>query len=316
MLTKYNTPLALEGFQLPEVISLQEGEVLNFQELAYVSTNITDRIRHMEYTSFGQEGLFSVLTRILSGILNILMHVVHTFKTNIFKFYKDLKRTELRYYHESNVASVRRILNVDYGALSRMIVPVPNGMVSSYDETVEAIDKCQMAMDMTNRIASIKKFACDIHDRVISFQSLDDNNGLLIQERVYDIDGITKAFTVLTRHLTSKRTDQSEFLKVFPTPSSLPTVDKKLLDMEHYQTEVSGVFSVLETIEGYFTNILKFISSNQHANVSKKDLQSLSVICTVLAKIFDMYGVVSMDQHRVEHNMVEVLQLIRKQYNL
>lgn len=315
MATLFSNLANCQGPELPEVATMQEGICLDYKELIRVADVTTDRIRHMD-TTIGQEGLFSMITRFLSGILNTLMHVVHTFKTNIFKFYKDLKRTELRYYHESNVASVRRVLNMDYGALARMSVPIPNGMVTTYDETVEAIDKCQIAMDMTNRVASIKKFASDVHDRVLSFQSVDEGSGLLLQERVYDIDGIIKSFTVVTRNLTNKNTNQNEFSKVFPTPASLPGVDKRLLDMEHYQTEVAGVFSALEKVEEYFTNVLKFISSNQHANVSKKDLQSMSVICTVLAKLFDMYGVVSMDQHRVEHNVVETLKLIRKQYNL
>lgn len=114
---------SLKNQNLPVLITTpSKSNIKSFQELYIEGKKIKELLRTVELTdNSGQENfVVDGIVRLFSGIVNIVMHIVNTFKTNIFKFYKNLKRTELRYFHESNVASIRRILSFDYELLSQM----------------------------------------------------------------------------------------------------------------------------------------------------------------------------------------------------
>lgn len=294
---------------------LGEGNFISFSELADKSMIYRKNINDLYKLQAGTEGLISIIKRIIAGIVNTIFHIVNTFKTNILKFYRDLKRTELRYYHESNTVSVRRIFGMQFADLVDLKVPVPAGLNSTYPEVTKAIDDCLFAMNMTDRVESMKNYVKTIHDQVITYQEIDEPN--IVQENFFDIDGITKKFNTMKSHFTNKKNIyNTPFISVFPDPNAFKETDEKLMNMEKYQLSVSHVFHSLESIEQYMNNLLKHFSDKPDANISKSDLQSLSVIATSLAKLFDMYGTSVQDQHRVEHNFVESLKIIRSAYNL
>ena len=239
------------------------------------------------------------------------MHIVNTFKTNIFKFYKNLKRTELRYFHESNTASIRRILSFDYELLSQMQVPVPDKLGTTYYTATEAGMNCLSVMNMKERSMAFVSLVNNLKSSVLSGQTIE----IMEFGDQTDLGNIQKSFQKFNLCFTGKRTNTIDFATVFPTMEEFKNTDMLLMKSENYQYEVNEINNNLEACEARMNEILSFLNQRV-GNISKQDLIVLSDTCMTLAKLFDLYGVTIQDITRLEHNFTLILKQIKRQFNL
>ena len=266
-----------------------------------------------DFTKIGSEDFGNAITRFFAGIGNILFHMIHTFKTNIFKFYKTLTRTELVYYKESNELSFRRILNCDYEMVKELSVPVPHKFNSTYLIATQNILDFLDTLDLKARLNLYEKHVEDLKNKVLSSDIHSDD---LIIMPIEDLPGITTKFKITNNNFNGSFVREKKFKEVFTSPTDLSaTVDFLLNKGADYQYEVSSIMSSLDSIANEFDTILSFLQKNK-GTMSKNQLMDLSKLTMGLAKFFDMYGVVIQDLSKVDHNTIEVLKVIRNQFNL
>lgn len=301
-----------KDFPVSTIIS-SNLNIKSFQELYIESKKIKEYLYKVELTD--NSGLENFVTdgivRLFSGIANIVMHIANTFKTNIFKFYKNLKRTELRYFHESNVVSIRKILNFDYELLSQLQVPVPNELSTTYHNAVESGMNCLSVINMKERSAAFISLINNLKTSVLSGQNVE---AMEVSHQT-DLENIQKSFQRFNSCFVGKKTDTVDFTTAFPTMEEFKNTDALLMKSENYQYEVNKINNNLEECEDKMHEVLSFLNQGT-GNISKQDLVVLSDTCMTLAKLFDLYGITIQDITRLEHNFTLILKQIKQQFKL
>lgn len=265
----------------------------------------------MNFDLVGTESLTNGIVRLLAGIINTFVHIFNTFKTNTFKFYKNLKRTELVYFHESNVVSAKRIFEFDYQSLRDLQVPIAKNMGTSYLEVTSKAIATLEALNMKTRISAFCKRMKLLRDSVLGSGDVYD----LTETETTDLPNVTSSFKEFDKCMKGKFQREVPFGSVISSSEEFKQVNKLLLDSSKYQYEVASVYSDMETATTYLNDVLHFVEK-QTGIITKSNLMMLSQMTLFYAKLFDMYGVVIQDLTRIEHNFVTTLGVVRKTYNL
>lgn len=297
---------------LPWYEEMTEEECISYDRLYSEVLSNMKYFNSINFDHVAQEGLADGITRMFTGVLNTLMHVVHTFKTNTTKFYKTLKRTELVYFKESNEVTVRRIFNFDYEMMSGLEIPVPNKMTGTYKDVTTKTVNFLSSLDMETRSSLFVKQTDQLRDRVLSGEEGLDS---LIQIAPEDLPILTKTFKTLNLCFVGPSSPRKRLSDVLPSKEEMKEVYNLLLNSADFQYGVQRVEANLDSSTKNLNDILAFLQKNT-GTLTKRDLMDLSTVAMFYAKVFDMYGVAVQDLSRVEHNFVDILKLIRVTYNL
>ena len=272
------------------------------------------RQHHYEFIStcnfdVATESVGSVITNALVYIADCIIKLLNNFKTTIFKFYKTLKRTELRYYVESNTLKLKQILSVPYTDMVDVEVDIPRGMVKPYKVTTNNLIEILTVLDMKNRSEGFLSKIMDLEQRVTSNSDLTQSKKL---GQVEDISIIKKTYNEVTKCFnTNDRTLKKKFSKVFEDDNCFEDSLNLLLNSETFDYEVSTINNNLEKCSEHMLNIVDFVKKNK-TDLVKSDILDLSNSAMTIAKLFDMYGSCILDKQKVEHNFVLVLNAIKR----
>lgn len=298
---------------LPEFVDFEHTEVRSLEEIQKTLEWFNVYLANSNFDLIGQEGFFNAITRMFAGLCNTFLHILNNAKTNIFRFYRTLKRTELVYYHEANLVSVKRILSRNYGEVNSLDVPIPNKMSGTYPQTIVALVDFLKALQMEVRFKAIVNFSENLRDKIISGVEFDVRAGMIPAN---DLVGISQKFKDYNKYLSDIKSIRTKrFSEVFPQETDLKFCDDTLYNVADFQYSVARIESAVNDVASNFQAIINAIQ-NKDIELSKQALTSLSDISMYYAKLFDMFGVAVQDLTRVEHNFVEVLKVIRKSYNL
>ena len=266
-----------------------------------------------DFDSVALESFGSEITRIITGILDTVLKLLNNFKTVVLGVFKDLKRTELQEYEDSNKITLTRVLKYPYEFLAQQNVVVPRGMVKPYKYTAEKIKGCLDTLDMVNRSERALTSVDNVLKMLLAntkFQVKQDTiNVGELRSLEYMFKDENNCFS------TFKRCEEQQFSKVFQSDHCLRDTYNVLVNTVIYEQDVSRVYATLERIYQKFDHILRLVESNQ-VNLTKSDIITLAGQTTTLAKLFDMYGTVITDLQRVEHNFVLILRNISEKYGL
>ena len=293
---------------------LKEDETISFIDCQMSIMHQMKSLDSIDFDIIGLEDLSSVLKRILAGIFNTFFHVLNTAKTNIFRSYKNLKRTELVYYKESNLVSYGRILNRDLALLSGLDTPIPYKMGGTYLNAITKGTSFLEILGLADKVNAFLTYSESIRNEMLS-SSMSENKIATLSVIAGDLERLTKEFKAFDNCFKDKPVRFKKFIEVFPTKDEFVQCADKLLDATKYQYQVSSVHGKMEKIGENFSKIISIIDKSV-ITLTKEELMSLSKVTLFFAKIFDMYGVAIQDLTRLEHNYVEVLKMIRKEYNL
>lgn len=297
---------------LPWHETMSESEFIEFSHIHQEALHQLKFLSIANFDNIGVEGFVDGVKRLFTGIFNIILHMVHTFKTNVFKFYKTLKRTEFVYFRESNAVSLRRVLSFDYTMLTDLEVPLPNKMGVPYVQATKLGLDCLGVLDMESRIKLLIKHTEDLRNNALGSVS---HNLPITVVNPQDLLTITNSFKQFDRCFVDSPTRFKKFSTLFPTPNDLKTMCDLLDNAANYQYGVAKVNEALDTVVKNLNDILAFLDKNT-GTMTKKELMDLSSTAMVYAKLFDMYGVSIQDMARIEHNFVYVIEAIRQKFNL
>ena len=106
----------------------------------------------------GEEGVVEGLSAMLIGLGDISMRLLTTMRTNLFAFYKNFKRSEMREYFEGHMVSVKRIEGVPFNTFMNVDVPAPAEMTARYMSAVEAVDNHRASIIIQCGVNDVDQF--------------------------------------------------------------------------------------------------------------------------------------------------------------
>ena len=306
---------AEEHFELYE-------DILEQNDIAFAKENLLGKIhqlKEMESMTLvtANEGLWQFIKGCLTSIGNIMGHIVTLFTTNVFKFYKSLKRTEIRYYNNSNKVSMLRIFSQSYDELSNIEIPFPNGMTVTY---MEALDKTIVALTNLD-IMTRANLAVTVSDKILKGLKSGSVMNDIIKSGVASSDttnvkDVVEAAKKCIDEKKNTSNDIKTFKELFISIADFKKCNDMALDCDKFVDIVNAVHKKMGICSDNFTEIVKVIERSAGNGVTKDDVENLSTLAYTLADTFDMFSMMMFNFHKLEHNLVEVYRKIRKELSL
>jgi hypothetical protein len=295
----------------PDYDEIPEGDCVSFMDLEKQAERDLVYLEKYLQSMYGKE-FYSPngLTRLLAGVLNTFGHIANTFKTNLFRSYRVLKRTELIYYGEANVATLPRILNTQYELVRNLEIPVPDKMSVPYFDAADQGYGLLTLLDMKNTTNMFVKDLEEVLEKVMGATT--PTLVLRVPDR---LPAIVKSFKKFDSYFKGPKKQTYPFTKMFRTMDEFRSVHRTLVGAAEFHYSVERIVSNMDKCTNLLKTILSFMEKDG-AELPKETIVRLSEMAMYYAKVFDMFGVAIQDMARIEHNFVEVLKSIRKELNL
>lgn len=273
-------------------------------EFTRVQNQIKTTLNMLENIEYSQEGLGTGLLKIFIGVADLFIRVGNTFKTNIFKFYKDFKRSEIRYYSESNVLKIKQVEGLNYTTIMNEQVPVVTGMTASYKQAVDYLNAVYAAASVRDYAETLYKELLDIRRQMTrgeeAYKKGFNKTAIAVNMKM---ELVRRAVANQTKIFTDKQTPvQAQFKSAFGSMQNLKEVRIKLIDMEKYLGDTAALIELVDNIDNLLGDITGYLTED--SEVDRQFVTQLSNTVRFLATGFDIYGQTAMCQMAMEHNLI------------
>ncbi len=278
---------------------------------------LQDRCKRIynSYADYTEEAAGSILTSTFIASVDGLLGLVNTMKTNMFKFYKGFKRSELRYYYSSNMLRCKTAYKADFTDCYKLNAAIPAGFKGNYVKSIASILKLYQAADLENSIAS----ANTVFNQVLVAVTRN-----AVQPDIVAVKGLNQALAIRTEILekakkecdvffANKPEESSIFGSVYENMQEFQTASNTLLDMETYLQNIHGLYNQLTMCGSTLQNIISSISKN-NTKISKEFAKETSECIRRLAVGYDIYGQAAVRQSALEHNQIYTINTVYKAY--
>ena len=236
----------------------------------------------------------------LLSVFDFFGRIFNTLKTSLTKFYKSVKRGELKKYVEDHAATVNKIdsLNIDNEAF-QVSIDIPSGMKASHTEAIKFLNDVFTRLDLratlTNIKSTLQQFNIslqreqDVTVQVGSFAATMNSKKTFIEQ------SIQKMSDMFTGGETTSRSFKSEFKSV----GEFTQVKRDVIDAEKYLEDVQSISKLTDEL----TAIISDIESKKDMTVIASAAKSLSESAQTLAKAIDLFGMSVMNLMSLSHNL-------------
>lgn len=301
----------------PYLLVKDEDAYKTFKEcIAQLKSDIEAIQSAPGHMSIANEGMWSFFRSMLTGIQNTSLHIVNLFKTNLFRSYLTLKRTEIRYYNESNAYSMRSIFNSKYTDFADAIIPYPTGMKGKYSDAIsqtnrslaalDILTKAKLAVNQTDNIIQLLRDGTNLTSAVSEAATLLDPTA--IRKQVSDT---MKLFNTSVKVVPDKK-----FSELFSTMEEFRKTNDAALTSDAYVNQTTLAHKLMVECHENFESIIKQIEGAVATTVVKSDVEKFAVLAYNVAETFDMFASMLHCFHMIEHNLVEDYKELRRQFNL
>lgn len=260
-------------------------------------------LRMLDGYGVSEEGIGTGLLKVFIGTADMFLKVGNTFKTNIFKFYKSLKRSELRFYWESHMLLCKTVEGQLFTKYMNLQIPIPSGMTSGYKEAIDYVDNVYQTVDLRNYGESIHKELLDIRRQMTRGQEVYKQGFKgTAQAASLKEQQVRKAIAEQTKYFSDKQTSSMPFNRAFKSMQDLNGCRGKLLDMEKYLGETDAMVKLVDNIDVLIGDITNYLSED--SEVDKIFIGQLAQTIRFLATAFDIYGTYALRQMALEHNLI------------
>lgn len=291
-------------------VDLSRTKTLSNQELIIACENNVNAIHSLFLTEQLIEGNESFISKLFISIGDTIFHILNNFKT-IFKAYRDFKRSELRYYIESNRIKTNVILNSNFSNIKHILVPIPQGMTTTYYRASAEVNSFLLMLNMPVRVKSVYEFVEKINIELTD-TTISSSKDFI---KSVDTKELKDLFYLITEKIfTKKQTNEIRLDNVYSNSNDLKAVIQLLLKMEEHMVGVSSMFSYMENISDTVDDIIaKLEDKNNTVHISPNSLSLLANSVRTIAVLFEKYGVMIELVNKLNHNQVEVLKVLEKE---
>lgn len=292
--------------------NIREVEESQYPVAAWDSSAFTKDLRQLEmYRNYiraldipaSNEGLGTGLLKVFIGVTDTFLKVGNTFKTNVFKFYKSLKRSEMRYYFESHTTMCLKVEGVPITTVSGLDVPIPSGMKGTYQNAVLSMEQVYGSLDMISFAQGTLASLIDLRRKLM--RSEEYKNTMVPMENIMNqrAGSLPQMRLTLDKVFTNQKTPlTTNFMNVYKSMKEFKDVRVSLLDMEKYLADVNKMVNLVDDTNTVLADIISYLSED--SEVDKTMVASMINIVKFLANSYDLYGVTSTRQMAVEHNHI------------
>lgn len=249
------------------------------------------------------EGLGTGLVKIFVGVTDVFLRVGHTFKTNVFKFHKSLKRSEMKFYSESHVLKCKLVESKEYSQFFKLPVDIPSGLVVPFVDAVKLCIDSYTDPDLITMVTGAYKNLEIVRTQLARLQ--DDYKQIFIPMRKV-IDERTRLVSNLTvtgaKIFTDKRTNQIPFEKAYNSMLEFKEVRTTLLGLESKLTDAMHLIKLIDELDNVISDITRALQDDTNMDIAF--VTDLSKVVRYLAAAFDLHGVTMSRQMALEHNHI------------
>lgn len=256
----------------------------------------------------GQEGIAAGIPKIVVGVIDVFLRIGNTFKTNITKFYKQLKRSEIKYFTESNRLKVAKVEDTPYAKFINIkTTSMPSGMVGMYIPAIENIEDIYAQLAIYDTIIPLVK-------KLTSLQRLimdkDPGVSVLLEDLAHTSnirqDLINKVVDKNKVIFTDKKTpDNIEFSKLYKTMVDFKLVRSKLTELESQLNTTMKVSDLIVDVDSDLINLVNYLTNHQtDLAISKQFVENLIDVINYAGNGVDTQGRTALQQMALEHNHI------------
>lgn len=257
---------------------------------------------HIDITS--TEALNSSLAgRLLVSICDVLTGVLATGRTNLFKFYKTLKRSEIREFVESNRAKTFVVEHLPFEKCFGTQIDVPANMAKTYKDAIASVQNIYARLNAVQTLKMIDASFTNIY-RAVSTGNKNVADLINTSSEIANRTAAAAKPAILQcqKEFSGKFSEKREFEKVFLTMQELVECKNELLVMEERLQAVHKLASFVESMEQSQKGIID--SFDESLQLTPKELYNLGEMSKNVALIFDAYGLAAIRQAALEHNWI------------
>lgn len=276
----------------------------NSKEFAVIQQKLDTTLRMLDGYGVSEEGIGSGLLKIFIGTADLFLKVGNTFKTNLFKFYKSLKRSEIRTYWESHMLKCKAVENMTITTVMNEKVPVPTGMVGSYKNSVEYIQSIYTNLDLASYADAIYNELVDIRRQMTRSQDAYKRGfkNTAVSAAMRE-DNLRKLVANQNKYFTDKNSAPTvAFKSCIGSMNDLTSLRGQLIDMEQYLGNTASLIDKVDNIDVIIGDITGYLTED--SEVDKVFIEQLAQTVRFLATAFDVYGSTVMRQMACEHNLI------------
>ena len=258
-------------------------------------------VRSLDATS--NEGIGTGLLKIFIGVTDVFLKIGNTFKTNIFKFYKDLKRSEMRYYYESHTTMCLKAESIPITQVTNLEVPVPSGMKGTYQNACMSLEQVYNILDIQSYGQGVLAALIDFRRKLM--RSEDYKSTLipmtnLVKQRETSLNNLKSS---VDKVFTEQKTPMNvKFMDVYKTMKEFKDTRLALLDMEKYLAATNKLVRLVDDIDTVLADITSYLTEDQE--IDKALVTDMINIVKYMGVSFDIYGTTTTRQMAVEHNHI------------
>lgn len=260
------------------------------------------------------ESFSNFVFRGLTGVVNVVGHMVNLFRTALFDGWRDFKRSELTAYCQSNVATIHHLRHsgLDFDKCANLDVYVPQGMTSDYIKTTNAMFAY---LDELN-LYEMSKQMIEVCENILT--NLRSSNNKVFNDAIRDAyarytntSRLNSLFNDTEKYMTTKKVDMMKCSQAFPGKAAgFSEILDMLLDKGNsYLQSVAAIHSRLEEVEELVKEIAEYANRVQ---LTRQQLDMLSKLARAWAVNFDRFATVINDVYRIDHNVTLDIVQIRK----
>jgi hypothetical protein len=294
-------------FDVPQSIDALLHELKVYEDIVNSSSD-----------ELSQEALNSMLSRIFESSLNVFGRIVNYFKSDMVKFITGKVRTDLKLYCDTNMATVRRIMNTQYTDIMSKRIHIPTGLQESY---IKATDRINGSYEIINFINILKSTSVTFKS---IFKSMSNNNSnnieAIMKTQALNVTAHEKQIGVihngLVNSITLKRTHSGfevrPFNQVYSSMTEFKQVKDKILMFSKLFNEIGKSTELTEECSSTVSGMVNLMQNDNTIRVSKAFITHMQAYMRYLAVLTEVYGILAQNAMMLEHNYVLTLKELAK----
>ena len=257
--------------------------------------------------SFANVVVGRVIGRMVVSLCDTFTGLLNTFVTNVTKFHKALKRSELKEFCQSNRMKVGVVSNSLCKAIGDVKVNAPAGMNTTF---VQAIETLQAIYVQLNAVETARTMQAALQETFAKLSNQDSSVGKSILTNYNFIHAVIKnskpAVLKCQKEFGSERAESVPITKAYADLSEVRKSIEMLLSMEPRLQDVHALVKMAQQMEAVVKGMVDLVKTKGVAelNIANRDLANLGETAKDLALVFDSYSLAATRQMTLEHNTV------------
>ena len=262
-----------------------------------------DRYRTILRATRGKstEGLQAGTVGLFVGVSDLFARIGNTFKANLSRFYKDLKRSEIKFYCDSHPALIKEVESTPISRFLELEMDVPNGLVTDFRRAATQISNAYLVIDLVSMTNGVMDALKEARTKLSRNDSSYVNNLVPLCNIVRSREqGLKTAQIEMDKVFTETRTGTVLFRKAYDSMQDMAAVRVTLLGLEPKLQDVNRLLKNIDDIDAMVADLTSYIAEGSDIDAKLVD----DFACTVrfMASAFEFYGINATRQMALEHN--------------